>query len=885
MNGVGDDGADQASLVGPSPAPSLDVVADRGFELDPFQVDAIAHLDNGASVVVAAPTGAGKTIVAEHALELALAQNRKVFYTTPIKALSNQKYHDFVARHGSDRVGLLTGDTSINGDAPIVVMTTEVLRNMLYARSRALTGLRWVVLDEVHYLQDPYRGPVWEEVLIHTPPDVRFVCLSATVSNAAELTEWIDTVRGHAELVVHQERPVELTNMYMVHDHQERRGQLIPTLVRGEANRVGARFSEDRTRKGAPRGKRRRRWGTPRRGEVLDALEDNDMLPAIVFVFSRAGCDDAARQLVDDGVVLTDSREASQVRAIVEHHVRRLNPSELDVLRYDRFLRGLERGVAAHHAGMVPAFKEAVEECFVQGLVKIVFATETLALGINMPARAVVIERLTKFNGDTHRFLTPLEYTQLTGRAGRRGIDDQGFAVVLWSPYVTFDQVAELAASKAFALRSVFRPTYNMAINLVRLQDRQGAHDLLDRSFGQFQADGDLSRMSIRRRRLDADIAELEAELQSVGVDPETVPTDEAPPTGPDPAIEEALARLRPGDVIDAPGERREPAAVLSVGYRGGGVKVRLVAASHRRFTLGLADFESPPDVIGSIVLPEPYQPNNGGFQHEVVRKLQRARLRKRRRSPEREASTGSSRPDKRARRLAERRRQVRKLDQRMQGRATRLARQFDDIVGVLQTRGLVANWRVTAAGKILQGIYHESDLAVAEAIRLGHLDGLSPSELAAAVSCFTYEHRGANPAPPPRLRSATVRRAFAALDEVVAGLQEVEAEAGVRLTRDLDPGFAAMAASWAEGADLDRVLDLDDDVTGGDFVRQVRQLIDLLRQIGGVAPEADTRSAAHAAADALHRGVIVASAAVEAADDEPPRGADHTRSGHAGPG
>lgn len=841
----------------------------REFALDPFQQRGVDVLNAGRSVVVAAPTGAGKTVVAEHAIDLAIERGTKAFYTTPIKALSNQKYHDFVARCGQENVGLLTGDTSVNGEAPIVVMTTEVLRNMLYAQSPTLRRLDFVVLDEVHYLQDQYRGTVWEEVMIHAPPEVRLVCLSATVSNADELTAWIATVRGPTELVVHQERPVDLTNLYMVGDKDGRDTHLVPTLVGGEPNTEGHRFTEDQAkRQRGPKTRNRRRYFTPRRLEVLETLEDRHMLPAIVFVFSRAGCDDAARQLIDDGALLTEPSEQAQIREIAEHHVRNLAATDRDVLRFDRFVRGLERGVATHHAGMVPSFKEVVEECFVRGLVKIVFATETLALGINMPARAVVIERMTKFNGDTHEFLTPLEYTQLTGRAGRRGIDDAGFAVVLWSPHVSFEQVAVLASSRAFALRSVFRPTYNMAVNLVRLHDRDGAHDLLDQSFGQFQADRDMTEMSKRRRRLMSELKQLESEVRADGIDPSA--TEPPGPTVLDAdadvlSIQQALTRLRPGDIIATPNAGpNEPAVVLSVGYRSGGtVKVRLVSLSHRRTTVGLDDFSVAPDVLGAIVLPEPYQPNNGEFQHEVVRKLKRARLRKRT-GPITQVSAAPVRADRRVRRISDKKRQLRRLEQRVEGRATRLARQFDDIVGILQMRGYIANWDVTESGQILQGIFHESDLAIAEAIRQGYFDDLSPPELAAVASCFTYEHRGSTPPPSPRLRSATLRERFRDLDKMVAELRDIEAGGGVRLTKELDAGFVATAAGWAGGSDLDDILGADDDLTGGDFVRQIRQLVDLLRQIGTVAPNRDTRSAAHSAADALHRGVVVASTAIE---------------------
>lgn len=865
------------------------------FTLDTFQRAAIAHLDAGRSVVVAAPTGAGKTVVAEHAIALELAAGRKAFYTTPIKALSNQKYRDFAQRWGATNVGLLTGDTTINGEAPVVVMTTEVLRNMLYSASPTLRRLGCVVLDEVHYLQDPYRGPVWEEVIVHSAPDVRLVCLSATVSNADELTRWIGDVRGPTELVVETTRPVELTNLFMVSDRDSDRAHLIPTLIDGDANPEGHRFTDTPRGRGRDRSRRQRRYRTPRRIEVLERLTEKGLLPAIVFVFSRAGCAEAADALVADGVMLTDDDERRAITEIAERQTAHLQPSELDVLRYDTFLRGLQRGVAAHHAGMVPAFKEAVEECFVAGLVKLVFATETLALGINMPARAVVIERLTKFNGDSHQFLTPLEYTQLTGRAGRRGIDDRGFAVVLWSPYVTFDQVADLASSRSFGLRSVFRPTYNMAINLVRLHDRDGAHRLLDRSFGQYQADADVARLDRRRRRLGDEVAELERQLRAAGFDPATVTASAtsvpeleergartgSADSGDDEtrrSIETALGALVPGDVVAVGhGDERRPGVVVSVGYRSGGVKVGLVDRSEVYATFGADDFAAAPTPIGRIHLPAPYAPNDPSFHHDVARTLVRTRLKKRRgpSSPEadpdrsRRRGSGTDQPSRReTAALADARRRLAAVELRIGGRSSRLARQFDDIVGVLGMLGYVADWSPTARGDVLAGIFHECDLAIAEALHRGLFDDLGVAETAALCSCFTYEQRGPEPSVAPRIRSRDLRERLARLDGIVAELRDLEATAGVRLTRELDTGFMSAAAGWAGGDDLADVLD-DEELSPGDFVRQVRQLVDVLHQIASVAPNRRTRSTARAAAEAINRGVIVATGVEPEVDDD----------------
>ena len=511
-------------------SPALTAFADGyGFVFDDYQREACAHVEAGSGVLVAAPTGAGKTIVGEFAVFLALAQGRKCFYTTPIKALSNQKYADLVRRHGPAQVGLLTGDSTINSEAPVVVMTTEVLRNMIYAGSSTLANLGFVVMDEVHYLADRFRGAVWEEVIIGLAESIQVIALSATVSNAEEFGEWLSEVRGEMAVVVSERRPVPLFQHVLVgptlydlfadvaptaRESPAGGSEVNPALVRVSRNE--SRYVRDDSRRPRGKGGRGRRtvgYGSgayggaahrsrtdgagygprslhsPGRPEIVELLDQAALLPAIMFIFSRAGCDGAVRQLLGSGLRLTSPAEQREIAAIIERHIAGLSDADLRALDYDRFAEAMSRGIAAHHAGLLPTFKECVEEAFVRGLIKVVFATETLALGINMPARSVVLEKLVKYNGESHADITPGEYTQLTGRAGRRGIDVEGHAVVIWQPGLDPRAVAGLASRRTYPLRSSFAPTYNMAVNLVGSVGRERARTLLEQSFAQFQSD------------------------------------------------------------------------------------------------------------------------------------------------------------------------------------------------------------------------------------------------------------------------------------------------------------------------------------------------------------------------------------------------------------
>ncbi len=870
----------------------------RTFPLDPFQVRALDALDEGRSVLVAAPTGAGKTVVAEYAVALALDVGAKAFYTTPLKALSNQKYADLAREHGSAKVGLLTGDNAVNGNAPAVVMTTEVLRNMVYARSPALDGLRWVVLDEVHYLQNPYRGAVWEEVIIHLPRQVGLVCLSATVSNAEEFADWLRTVRGDTTVVIEERRPVDLTNLYLVGEKGNDTLHLLPTFVADdhgeprpnpEAARLDARGARDTGRRAGGSdnrpGARGGRLRAPRRADYVERLSAEKMLPAISFVFSRAGCDQAVEQCVAAGLRLTDAAERDQIRRIADAHTDSLTDADLDALHGREWRHGLECGFASHHAGMVPPMKEAVEEAFANGLVKVVFATETLSLGINMPARSVVIEKLSKFTGERHEFLTPGEYTQLTGRAGRRGIDDRGYAIVCWSPFVPFDQLAGLASRRTYALTSSFRPTYNMTANLVHRYEPEQAHHLLNLSFAQYRYDRDVVAIE---RRLERDRELLSRHLVDAECERGDVAEYRSLIAAADSArrveraeqrIPAAIAALRPGDVLVVPhGQGR--VVVVKHDHGRGGPRVLAVGKGRELVRLGTSDFDAPPKATTTIELPVPCQPRNPAFRRAAADALGKARSDPR---AETESESGDEASDparhpvascpERSRHMkaaiaAERAtRDVNRLERRVRRRNESLARQFDRVHRVLEAWGYIDGWMLTDGGRLLMRIYSECDLIVAEATRRGLFDGLTAPELAGLASCFSYERRGADgaaPRPPETWSSAMVKRRYREIERIRRDLVVDENEAGLPEIRAPDPGLSASMHDWAAGTDLADVLADDDELTGGDFVRNVKQCIDLLRQIGDIAPVAETASTARAAADACFRGVVAASSVIQ---------------------
>ena len=929
------------------------------FEFDPFQVAACGALTEGQGVLVAAPTGSGKTVVGEYAVHLALERGRKCFYTTPIKALSNQKYNDLVRRYDTGTVGLLTGDNAVNGDAPVVVMTTEVLRNMLYAGSRALKDLGYVVLDEVHYLADRSRGAVWEEVIIHLPESVRVVALSATVSNAEEFGDWLAQVRGGTEVIVDEHRPVPLwqhmlagRRLYDLFTDDQHR-EVNPELVR-LAHRESVRPPNGRPQRG---GHRPRRPPPPYRPEIIDRLDGAGLLPAITFIFSRAGCDAAVQQCLAAGLRLTTPDEARIIEDIAARRTADIPDEDLIVLGYHDWVLALRRGIAAHHAGMLPVFKEVVEELFTDGLVKAVFATETLALGINMPARTVVLEKLDKWNGEGHAALTPGEYTQLTGRAGRRGIDVEGHAVVLWQPGMDPGAVAGLAGTRTYPLNSSFRPSYNMTVNLTGRVGRERAAALLESSFAQFQADRGVSGLTRRLRRMQEQADGLAQEVSCDRGDfmeyaqmRRRLSDSERGEHRSRASAQRAEARrvlttLRRGDIIRVPTGRRAGLAVVlnpppASGElspsRADGPLVLTVGGQLKQ--LSAADFPVPADPVDRIRIPASFSERSPKHRRDLVSAM-RSKVEgrpldppgRRRRSAgdqdgdeergrryaayDDEPSAGGGRVRRRNNEtgdadpyvadddIAELRRRLRRhpchacpdreqharyaeryfrakkdideLERQVAGRRHVIARTFERVCAVLDGLGYLDGDTVTAAGQRLTRLYSELDLLAAECLRRGLWEGLNPAELAACVSVLTYEsRRQSDEGGPARMPKGPVREVAGDMTRTWGELDQLEQRHGLSFLREPDPGFIWAAYRWARGAKLEDVLDSVPGLTPGDFVRSMKQLIDLLDQVAvasrdqpgsrGDRDERDAREPEPAAGDHPEDG------AEEPADEQP---------------
>ncbi|MCU9518325.1 DEAD/DEAH box helicase [Corynebacterium sp. ES2794-CONJ1] len=903
--------------------------------LDDFQIAGCQAIENGHGVLVCAPTGAGKTIVGEFAVSLALSQGTKCFYTTPIKALSNQKYHDLVGAHGSDNVGLLTGDTSINRDADILVMTTEVLRNMIYAQSDTLDRLSHVVMDEIHFLADRSRGAVWEEVILGLADTVKIIGLSATVSNYEEFGEWLQTVRGDTEVIISEDRPVPLDQWMLV-------GRKIFPLF--EPNEVGTvnrrlesyieRISGDdrphghsdffaqksfRARSGGgsgrtsidrPQAKRTDRHRPLGRPEVIQILSNHEMLPAIVFIFSRAGCDGALAQCLGSKIVLTSQEESEKIAEIVAHGVKDIPEEDLKILEFRKWKAALTRGFAAHHAGMLPAFRHIVEKLFTRGLVKAVFATETLALGINMPARSVVLEKLVKYDGEGHVDLSPGQFTQLTGRAGRRGIDTLGNAVVMWAPAMDPQHVSTLASTRTYPLISTFAPGYNMSVNLLKTIGFSPAHRLLEKSFAQFQADGSVVEEIRDIERAENRVEDLERKLQRAIATADIASEDplanileyfdlrsslsRAEKAQKKRSLEEraievtaVLSRLQLGDVIALPG-RKKPilAVVVQPAHNRHDPRPKIIMESGWAGRVDSAAFPIAPQRIGHMRLPRPViarPEKNSRLAKELFAKNSYPRPKRMRPDMRHRPSTEilKLRAELRShpahywphiddlnplgQQLTRARLELKKRRNQVNQATETLGKQFDRILGLLAEMDYVefdesGTPAITEEGERLALIHSESDLLIAQCLRRGIWDGLDPAELAGVVSMCSFENR----------REAR-GEAQGATDAMVVAMNNTmriweqlsfdERRHRLTQTKMPEPGFALALHQWTAGAPLGYCLaaahESGAELTPGDFVRQARQVVDLLEQMNKTSYNEDTIHTAKQAAAAIRRGVV----------------------------
>lgn len=948
------------------------------FELDDFQREACRSLQEGRGVLVAAPTGAGKTIVGEFAIYLALERGLKAFYTTPIKALSNQKFSELAAKYGSANVGLLTGDTTINGEAPVVVMTTEVLRNMLYADSETLGDLGFVVMDEVHYLADRFRGAVWEEVIIHLPSEVQVASLSATVSNAEEFGAWLDTVRGDTDVIVSEHRPVPLWQHVMVGreivdlfagdttfdeiapgipdtevpdlgeaDDDAVEGAVLPAetlkvaaqrsvtstlrqavtgpefevnpdllaMARSESRmNHGSRFGQggrsrrrqDRYRDERQNSEQRSPVRKASRPQVIESLNRQGLLPAITFIFSRAGCDAAVAQCAASGLWLTTEGEQQIIAQRVDEASHEIPADDLDVLGFWGWRDGLIRGFAAHHAGMLPTFKEVVEKLFADGLVKAVFATETLALGVNMPARCVVLEKLEKFNGEAHVNITAGEYTQLTGRAGRRGIDVEGHAVVLWQPGTDPAAVAGLASRRTYPLNSSFRPTYNMSINLIAQFGRVRAREILESSFAQFQADRSVVGLARQVRGREESLAgyakSMECHLgdftEYARLRRELSDTEQFAARDHQRArksrVADSLTRLIPGDVISvSSGRLAGHAVVLEVDPNAREPRPSVLTSDNQLRRIGVHDLDGPVSPVTRIRIPKSFNAKVPKSRRDLAASMRHAvsedAPRARRNSRHEDFGLGSRAQDQEKKitelrralrahpchgcseredhaRWAERWWKLRKetdgLVRQIQSRTNTIAKTFDRVCDVLSVYGYLetndgGKVTISADGQRLRRIYGEKDLLISQSIRRGAINDLDAAELASLASTLVYQAKREDRGLRPKMPSVSLESAVDIVVREWSQLEDTEEQNRLPLTGEPELGLVWPMYKWAKGRHLQEVLS-GTDLAAGDFVRWAKQVVDLLDQLAKI-PQLDPRLAriCRESIDLVRRGVV----------------------------
>jgi superfamily II RNA helicase len=740
------------------------------FQLDDFQLAAIEHLKAGKSVVVCAPTGSGKTVIAEYAVQLALQGRARCFYTTPLKALSNQKFHDLKQTHGEQKVGLLTGDISINREAPVVVMTTEVFRNMLYGTSFGdvnsnLRDVGFVILDECHYMNDAERGTVWEESIIYAPADIQLVALSATVANAAELTEWIDQTHGPTELVMSDFRPVPLRFYYFGHS------RLYPLLNQGKGlnPQLKSEFGKQKQKHFGKKGARGRMADVPDPRQLVMDLSKRHMLPAIFFLFSRRGCEESMRK--SRGAGLLTAAEESAVKRAVDELVQ--GNAHLESHPHRPYLY---EGLAVHHAGMLPSWKAVVEKLFQRGLLKVVFATETLAAGINMPARTTIISAISKRSDDGHRPLTASEFLQMSGRAGRRGMDEVGHVVVLHHPFERVEDAAKLVTSPADPLSSRFTPSYGMVLNLLQRHTLEEAKDLIERSFGQFTINRQLEPWYEKRMVMEQELSRLSKPLC-------------------------------PGELGDLKLYQKRMdthnAAVRQLRQLERGLNAARLAGDENFGSDAAAELRKQADKAISEAKAMPCEG-----------------------CPEQKPC---SKQDDRVKVLQS---HLKEMNRRISRESTRNWRTFEALCNVLRVQGYLDGGTTTRLGQLCAAIRATNELFMCETL----LDekvykGLLPSEFAALMTALVSDEQ--------RLETAFRVRVNPQVDLALDKVAKIGRRV-YRLQRDFDidipvafsPVLSGLTQMWADGADWDDIRQTTD-YDEGDVVRSLRRTVDICRQFG----------------------------------------------------
>ena len=758
--------------------------ATQPFKLDGFQREAIDKLDRGrGGVLVSAPTSSGKTVVAEYAIFRALQSGTKVVYTTPLKALSNQKYHDFVRQYGEPTVGLVTGENSINPDAPVVVMTTEILRNLIYEDLQRLDMVSYVVLDEVHYIDDFPRGSVWEEIVIQAPTTIKLVGLSATIGNFREIAEWMAENRGGMETVFHDVRPVELKLWLAINN------RFLP-LFKGDGGidqRTWTKAAEEE--EASYRVGRYTRLPSNDLLHVIEELRRGDMLPSIYFIFSRRGCREALQRCSYHEIDLTTAAEKEAIDAVAAERLQGLTDHDEEVL-FRRMVdaRLLRRGLAEHHAGLLPYHKEMVEELFQRGLIKVVFATETLSLGINMPARGVVVSSFTKFDGTNFSNLTTGELTQLMGRAGRRGIDVIGHGVILKESDVEVGVIYEVAMGPTLVVESKFLPSYNMALNLLRIYTPEQAEGLMERSFGQFQKR--LAEEKTRER-----LVNVRARLEDIRHlwDSKEVSIDDVAQyfklEDRRRAIRIELKRLR----REAGAERRGRRGKHTRAQGSAGRLVQRLEIEAK----GLLERQHKLKLVRSPRFGEYLQ------KYAEIRALQK------------ELDGG---------------------EREITGQMDEYARKLRRLCKILTETGFLAHDRPTDKGLFASRIYGENTILVAEAVWLGWLEGLAPEELCAVLIMLAAEDRerggrDRQPRAPRRYPTPAIAQTARLVRSLYFRFADLEGDLDEPNLRQPSHDYIDFAYRWSAGEPLDQIP-LPANVDIGDAIKAMKSLYSLLRQL-----------------------------------------------------